>query len=476
MLANGSNLPKTHTHILQYPLPPLNAATISKLPSIATTSKHKSTMPRPAWTSRPSPLLYASNTYGNTSLLASSNSRTIGRLAFRPQTRSVNVFAEFVKSIRKQVEENKEFQKSVKQLSAETSKITDSDMMQAAAKAAQKGAESTSKLAQSVKATAEKVVESESFKKSVESVSNVADKVGETVSKVTDPIMDTPVVKIIQKEIAQNENPRYMEYKPKDVRDKERAERLAEARAANPFSPDASLPVSANLDAGGSVVQHKESKWSEAWKSFKEHNPLTKTLLQAHRSIEESDSPFMDRVRGIMYTVQGAFEETEQAQVVKALQAVEPGFSIDKFIREATRWMIPDVMETYLRSDRIGLKDWVNDVTYSILDVGIKAQETAGLLSDCRLLDLRNVELAQAKLLENGIPVLVLTFRTQEVLVFRDRLTGATKLGSEDQIMHAAYAVVMTKDQVLDPTTPVNTRTNGWRVTEMVKQDSRQGV
>ena len=244
-------------------------------------------------------------------------------------------------------------------------------MMQAAAKAAHRGAESTSKIAQHVKATAEKVVESESFKKSVESMSHAAGKVGETVSKVTDPIMEAPLVKIIRKEIVKNDNPRYMEYKPKDVREKERAERIAEARASNPFGYDPSLPVSANPDAGGSVVQHKESKWSEAWKSFKENNPLTKSLLQAHRKIEESDSPFMDRVRGIMYSVQGAFEETEQAQVVKAIQAVEPGFSIDKFIKEATRWMIPDIMETYLKSDRVGLKDWVNDVVSTCIRVDL---------------------------------------------------------------------------------------------------------
>lgn len=431
----------------------------------------QSTLPGLAWSTRsmPFPTLRIPG--------ASNNSNIIGRIPTLQQARCINVFAEFVNSIRRQIEENKEFQQSVKQLSAETTKITESDMMQAAAKAAQKSAKSTSKLAQQVKSTAEKVVESPSFKKSVESVSHAAEQVSTTVAKVAEPIIEAPVVKNIRRDImsGQTENPRYMEYKPKEVREKERAERIAEARASNPFGNDCSRPVSANPDAGAAVVQHKESKWSEAWKSFKENNPLTKTLLQAHRKIEESDSPFMDRVRGIMYTVQGAFEETEQAQVVKAIQTVEPGFSIDKFLREATRWMIPDIMETYLRSDRIGLKDWVNDVAYSILDDGIKAQETSGLRSDCKLLDLRNVELAQAKLLENGIPVLVLTFRTQEILVFRDRLTRAIRLGSEDQIMHAAYAIVMTKDQVLDPSIQVNPRTSGWRVTEMVKQDSRQG-
>jgi hypothetical protein len=48
------------------------------------------------------------------------------------QKRSVNVFAEFSKSIRRQVAENKEFQKNVQMLSDETSRLKESEAMQLA--------------------------------------------------------------------------------------------------------------------------------------------------------------------------------------------------------------------------------------------------------------------------------------------------------------------------------------------------------
>lgn len=66
-----------------------------------------------------------------------------------------------------------------------------------------------------------------------------------------------------------------------------------------------------------------------------------------------------------------------------------------------------------------------------------------------------------AKLLENlEIPVLVISFNTQEVIVFRDRLTNEIKYGSEDQIDQNTYGCVFTKqeDRLMDPVT------NGWKM------------
>ena len=80
-------------------------------------------MPRPAWSSRPpSPFLHTYHILGLGSKI--SNGTIIAGMPSLQQKRNLNVFAEFVKSIRKQIEENKEFQKSVKQLSAETSKVS----------------------------------------------------------------------------------------------------------------------------------------------------------------------------------------------------------------------------------------------------------------------------------------------------------------------------------------------------------------
>jgi import inner membrane translocase subunit TIM44 len=70
-------------------------------------------------------------------------------------------------------------------------------------------------------------------------------------------------------------------------------------------------------------------------------------------------------------------------------------------------------------------------------------------------------QLVTAKILDNfDIPVLVLSFNTQEVIVFRDRLTNEIKYGSEDQIDQNTYGCVFTKqeDRIMDPVT------NGWKM------------
>ena len=66
-----------------------------------------------------------------------------------------------------------------------------------------------------------------------------------------------------------------------------------------------------------------------------------------------------------------------------------------------------------------------------------------------------------AKILENiDVPVLVISFNTQEVIVFRDRFTNEIKYGREDRIEQNSYACVFTKqeDNLADPIT------NGWKI------------
>lgn len=81
------------------------------------------------------------------------------------------------------------------------------------------------------------------------------------------------------------------------------------------------------------------------------------------------------------------------------------------------------------------------------------------------------MELTASKILENDLPILLLDFNTQEVLIFKNR-KGEIVLGSEDHIEHARYRIVFTKDQCSDPTLPINPKTNGWRAIEAIKVDS----
>jgi import inner membrane translocase subunit TIM44 len=88
-----------------------------------------------------------------------------------------------------------------------------------------------------------------------------------------------------------------------------------------------------------------------------------------------------------------------------------------------------------------------------VLTAVAQAQTQQGLISDCKIQDLRDVDvslsnanvrfskrqlltqcflqLVTAKILDNDIPVLVLSFRTQEVVLFRNAISKEIVFGKE---------------------------------------------
>lgn len=67
------------------------------------------------------------------------------------------------------------------------------------------------------------------------------------------------------------------------------------------------------------------------------------------------------------------------------------------------------------------------------------------------------------KVLDNNIPVFVVTFATQEMLLFRNVKTREVAVGSEQNIEQCHYAAVVTRvEEELD-----NELTGGWKVVEV---------
>lgn len=86
-----------------------------------------------------------------------------------------------------------------------------------------------------------------------------------------------------------------------------------------------------------------------------------------------------------------------------------------------------------------------------------------GLISDSKVLDIRQVDVSTGKILENDIPVFVITFATQEMLLFRNAKSGEIVVGAEDRVEQCHYAAVVTRIQEeLD-----NELTGGWKVVEV---------
>ena len=86
-----------------------------------------------------------------------------------------------------------------------------------------------------------------------------------------------------------------------------------------------------------------------------------------------------------------------------------------------------------------------------------------GLVSDSKVLDIRQVDVSAGKVLEDDVPVFVVTFTTQEVLLFRNVATREIAVGAEDRVEQCMYAAVVTRvEEELE-----NELTGGWKVVEV---------
>jgi hypothetical protein len=86
-----------------------------------------------------------------------------------------------------------------------------------------------------------------------------------------------------------------------------------------------------------------------------------------------------------------------------------------------------------------------------------------GLAPDSKVLDIRQVDVSTGRFLEDNTPVYVITFTTQEVLLFRDRKTREVVVGAENRVEQCNYAAVITRvEEDLE-----NELTGGWKVIEV---------
>lgn len=73
------------------------------------------------------------------------------------------------------------------------------------------------------------------------------------------------------------------------------------------------------------------------------------------------------------------------------------------------------------------------------------------------------VQITTGKVLENDLPVYILTFNTQEVLLFRNAKTREIMVGAENKVEQCTYVTVITRvEEELG-----NELTGGWKIIEV---------
>ena len=181
---------------------------------------------------------------------------------------------------------------------------------------------------------------------------------------------------------------------------------------------------------------------------------------------EESENPFISTARSITDRISGFFAENETAMVIKKFREMDPNFNIEPFLRDMREYILPEVLDAYVKGDVETLKLWLSAAQYQVYSALMQQYTTAGLKSDGRILDIRGVDILNARMLEPGeIPVFIITCRTQEVHVYRNKKTNELAAGMEDRVQLVTYAIGVTRlpEEVNNP------ETRGWRMIELQK-------
>lgn len=218
--------------------------------------------------------------------------------------------------------------------------------------------------------------------------------------------------------------------------------------------------------AGTNITLHKDAAWKEQWRSFRDSNKVMQSLFSMKSTYNESENPIISTARSISDRVAGFFAENETAMVIKKFREMDPSFQLEPFLQDMREYILPEVLDAYVKGDVETLRQWLSAAQFQVYSALMHQYTTNGLKSDGRILDIRNVDVLSARMLDPGaIPVFIITCRTQEVHVYRNAKTNELAAGMEDRVQQVTYAIGVTRI----PEDVSNNETRGWRLIELQK-------
>ncbi|NXS91007.1 TIM44 translocase, partial [Jacana jacana] len=343
----------------------------------------------------------------------------------------------FVENIKQELAKNKEMKESIKKFRAEAKKLEESDALREARRK-YKTIES------------ETVKTSEVLKKKLGAITGTVKEVrdgygrsfpsGSSAQSAMFWIFSFQGVETVKKEIDESVLGRTGPYKrPERLRKRTEfsGERIKEERI-----------FEANEEAMG-VVLHKDSKWYQQWKDFKDNNVVFNRFFEMKMKYDESDNAFIRASRAVTDKVTdligGLFSKTEMSEVLTEILKVDPSFDKDRFLKQCEYDIIPNVLEAMMSGELDILKDWCYEATYSQLAHPIQQAKAMGLQFQSRILDIDNIDLAMGKMMEQG-PVLIITFQAQVVMVIKNQ-KGELVEGDPDKVLRMLYVWALCRDQ-----------------------------
>lgn len=383
-------------------------------------------------------------------------------------------FKVFTDTFRQEWQKSKELQDDLKALQDETGRMSESAAFQRAKEAmdkAKKGGSSASSAVGKGFSTAGKAVGSAASKtwdsKGMKYTRDFTAKTIDGIDKTTEPIRQTEFYKDIKEVIDDGSSNRYGGYEDKEARRKRRDLELKKR-----LEHGASRPVKEDITAGTALEAHATAepdkpKWSENFQKSRWGKRWADTKL----AYEESENGLVSTVRSITDKIGWFFEETEAARVVRYFRQMDPNFRQDDFLSDIRSYILPEVLDAYVKGDEEVLKNWLSEAPFNIWKTSTKQYKDKGLYSAGRVLDIRGIDILNAKILQpSEIPVYVIGCRAQEVHVYKNLKTDVVEAGMEDHIQMSTYALVITRV----PEEMDNAETNGWKILELVRGQSRE--
>nr|XP_005989995.1 PREDICTED: mitochondrial import inner membrane translocase subunit TIM44 [Latimeria chalumnae] len=197
------------------------------------------------------------------------------------------------------------------------------------------------------------------------------------------------------------------------------------------------------------MVLHKDSKWYQQWKEFKDNNVVFNRFFEMKMKYDESDNTFIRASRLITDKVSdlvgGIFSKTEMSEVLTEILKVDPTFDKDQFLKQCERDIIPNILEAMVQGELEILKDWCYEATYSQLAHPIQQAKAMGLQFHSKILDIDNIDLAMGKMMEQG-PVLIITFQAQLVMVIKNQKKEVVE-GDPEKVLRMLYVWALCRDQ-----------------------------
>lgn len=389
--------------------------------------------------------------------------------------------ARLLENIRSEFSQNKDIKESLAKFRQESQKLEETDAFkQAREKYKKVEAESKKDVNEiienakdSLKSGVEKAKDAEIIKKTMkigDKISTTAKGAAEGISKQSEYLKETAAFKkmseaskSVEKEFDNAEMLSSLYRAPKELLTR------SERAALHGNGSDHQDRVVQPNEEAQSVELHKDSKWSQNWKKFKEDNPYVNKVFEFKMKYDESDNPlvrvtrnFVDKVGD---TVGGLFQTTDLSNVLTEICKVDPNFDINLFLKDCEKFIIPTILEAMCQNRVDVLSDWCYEAVFNVLSQPQKEAQKQGLRIHSKILDLQNIELAMGKMMDQG-PVLVVTFHAQQLSYVLDP-KGNVVEGDPDKIVQNTYVMAFCRDQSdLNPAT-------AWRLIDVAMQQSQ---